>query len=175
MRHAQHEARHASVPTRLCCSRLTFRSVLTKEGRVFGPAFLVHSYRPTTLTVMSTRPSSHFPQASQDIGFAVALRRLPWQSLAALVEHEPDDAGILECYPRKPIGILGLQSEKTAAVLDSTRGGTGASFGYGLVPMPVLFLIFYCFLVLPFFRFCSLFLRLPFIFPVFSPVCLVAS
>ena len=39
-------------------------------------------------------------------------------------------------------------------------GGTGASIGYGLVPTQVLFIISYCFLiVLPFFRFCSLFLR----------------
>ena len=57
---------------------------------------------------MTTQPSAPFPQGPQDIGFAAALRRLPWQLRAALVEHELDDAGVSEFYPRKPIGILGI-------------------------------------------------------------------
>ena len=87
---------------------------------------------------MTSSPSSSSPQGIQDIGFAAALRRLPHQLRAALVEHELDDAGVLEFYPRKPLGVLGLQDACTT-VLAATGGSTGAGIGYEVLS-PVLFL-----------------------------------
>ena len=92
---------------------------------------------------MTSSPSSSFPQGIQDIGFAAALRRLPQQLRAALVEHELDDAGVLELYPRKPLGVLGSHDACTTTVLAATGGGTGAAIGYDVVPTPVLLFVFY--------------------------------
>ena len=105
------------------------RSPVATEGRVFGPTFIVCACPPASLTSMTTQPSAPFPQGSQDIGFTAAFRRLPWQLRAALVEHELDDARVLEFHPWKSIGILGLHGERTTAVLGATGGGTGVWLG----------------------------------------------
>ena len=141
MRHAQHEARHASVPTRLCCSRLTFRSVLTKEGRGFRPhipcaclsTYLVDGCVLQTFFVFSSGfPGHRFRCSSSASSVAVTC---------SVGRTRAGRCGVLEFYPWKSIGILSLQSEKTAAVLDSTGGCIGASIGYGLVPTPALLII----------------------------------
>ena len=44
MHHAQHEARHASVPTRLCCSRLTFRSERGRQVRLLSQSCTCRAY-----------------------------------------------------------------------------------------------------------------------------------
>ena len=100
--------------------------------------------------MMTNSPSSSSPQGIQDIGFAAALRRLPQQLRAALVEKEVDDARVLVFYPRKPLGVLGLQDACTTTVLAATGGGTGAGIGYDVVPTPVLLFFFYslCFLLI---------------------------
>ena len=98
--------------------------------------------QPSFVTMMTSSPSSSSPQSIQDIGFAAALRRLPQQLRAALVEHELGDAGVLEFYPRKPLGVL-LQDACTTTVLAATGGGTGAGIGYDVVPTPVLLFVFY--------------------------------
>ena len=66
------------------------------------------------------------------------------------VEHELDDAGVLEFYPRKPLGVLGLQDACTTTVLAATGGGTGAGIGYDVVPTPVLLFVIYCLLFIPY-------------------------
>ena len=100
--------------------------------------------------MMTSSPSSSSPQGIQDIGLAAALRRLPQQLRAALVEHELDDAGVLEFYPRKPLGVLGLQDACTTPVLAATGGGTGAGIGYDVVPTLVLLFVIYCLLFIPY-------------------------
>ena len=57
---------------------------------------------------MSGHPTVLFPQGSGDVGFAGAFRRLPEPLRVALVEHELDDAGIFEAFPRKPLALLGI-------------------------------------------------------------------
>ena len=93
--------------------------------------------------MMTSSPSSSSLQGIQDTGFAAALGRLPQQLRAALVEHELDDAGVPEFYPRKPLGVLGLQDACTTTVLAATGGGTGAGIGYDVVPTPVLLFVIY--------------------------------
>ena len=65
------------------------------------------------------------PQASQDVGFAAAFRRIPSQLRVALVEHELDDAGILERFSRKPIALLGILGTDTSTAQLVTGIATG--------------------------------------------------
>ena len=105
---------------------------------------------PSFVTMMTSSPSSSFPQGIQDIGFAAALRRLPQQLRAALVEHELHDAGFLEFYPRKPLVVLGLQDACTTTVLAATGGDNGAGIGYDVVPTLVLLFVISCLLLIPY-------------------------
>ena len=122
--------------------------------------------------MMTSSPSSSSPQGIQDIGFAAALRRLPQQLRAALVEHELDDAGVLEFYPRKPLGVLGLQDACTTTVLAATSGGTGAGIGYDVVLTPVLLFVIYALWFLLLFSLSPLFIF--WLHPFRGVSCLVA-
>ena len=130
------------------------RSAVATKCRVFVPTFILCACRPASLTSMTTQPTAPFPQGSQDIGFTAALRRLPCQLRAALVEHELVDAGGSEFHPRKSIGILGLQGERTTAVLGATWWCYGRRYWVWLTPalltVPISFLGYSAF-ILPIF------------------------
>ena len=71
----------------------------------------------------------------------------------ALVEHELDDAGILESFPRKPIALLGIRGTETTTTQLVTGIAAGSGAGSlrsgGTVSGIGLFLIF-LFISLPF-------------------------
>ena len=76
-------------------------------------------------TVMSTRPSSSFLHGSGDIGFAAAFQRL------ALVDHELDDAGVLEAFSRKPLALLGCWASRRKWLVRSSLRGRFAGISAG--------------------------------------------
>ena len=126
----KHEARHATVPTQVCVVAVSLFAQCCDKRWGFRP----HIPRVCL--------PSCFVDEHDDPAFcafsSAALRRLPWQLRAALVEHDLDDAGEADWDP----GFT--EREDGADVLEATGSDIGASIGYGLALLiiPFVFLSF---------------------------------
>ena len=106
MHHAQHEARHARVPTHVyvVAQPSCFSLSGAIKGSVCGPTFLVCACRPPSVTGSTTLPPSLFPQV--------------------IVEPE---LNVAEGHPLQPLTLLGTLGDKARRfyLLPPTVSGTG--------------------------------------------------
>ena len=101
MRHAQHEARHAPVPTPVCVAAVSQTLSVGQKVRTFCVPCIPSSAVLHPRYGMEAAPPVSFPQ----VGFLQLSCPLLEPLRVTLVEHELEDTGILEAW-----GPLGTET-----------------------------------------------------------------